>query len=77
MNLSKVFYMNYMENGGAPTYKFTDIASAKAEAKRLVKLHGKPVYTLATLHLTKPPLEFIEEELIKFECKEENGSLPF
>ena len=75
MELTKVFFMNYMENGGSPTYKFTDISSAKAEAKRLVKAHGKPVYTLATLHVTKPPLEFIEEELIKF--PEQDGQLPF
>lgn len=40
------FYMIYLEGGGAPTYQHDNRESAKAEAKRLAKLHGRPAYIL-------------------------------
>lgn len=46
---TKIFFMIYLEDGGAPTYKHESLASAEQEARRLAKKTGRKAYILGTI----------------------------
>jgi hypothetical protein len=66
------FYMNYMEGGGAPTYRFTDEQEALREAERLVLHTGKKVFTLVSVYETEPAPKVYKRQLVNI-----NDNLPF
>ena len=43
------FYMVYVQDGNAPTYKHPTLESAEQEAKRLTQLLNKPAYVLCSI----------------------------
>lgn len=45
----KTFYMVFLENGGAPSYKHETLQSAETEAKRLSKVHSRKAFVLCTI----------------------------
>jgi len=47
--MSNEFYMVFLENGGAPTFKHPKLNLAESEAKRLAKQTGKKAYVLCSL----------------------------
>jgi hypothetical protein len=58
-----IFYMNWMDNGGAPTHPFVDRADAEKEAARLAHAHQRPVYTLQAVVCTEPQVNVTKTEL--------------
>jgi len=46
---NKHFFMVFLEFGGAPTFKHTDLKTAEAEAQRLSEAHGRKAYVLCTI----------------------------
>ena len=61
--MDETFFMNYMEGGSAPTFKFTNQTDALAEAARLASNHKTAVYTLRAVIKTKPKHDVTTEEL--------------
>ncbi len=64
IDMNKPFYMNFAEDGGAPTMKFDDIEQAKNEATRLVLRLRKPVYTLKAVVKSNLPEEVVEVQTL-------------
>jgi len=66
------FYMLYMENGSAPTYKHNSLTSAENEAERLTKMTGNKVYVLTTIK------SFQEKRIDVVDCRPpSDDNLPF
>lgn len=64
----KTFWMNYVEGKGAPVVKHPNFDMAKAEAERLCRKEDRPVYSLASLAVTRPmplPTETIVLDITK------------
>ncbi len=64
------FFMVYLEGERTPTYKHNSLPSAEAEAKRLVKEHGKKAFVLCTIK------SFELNEFIVEDCRPDY-ELPF
>ena len=65
------FFMVYMEDGHAPTYRHATINLAEEEAKRLAKKFNKKTYVLCSLK------SFEISEFVEKNCKPEIDDLPF
>lgn len=69
--MEDIFWMVYVKGSGMPTFKHATLASAKAEAERLVRKAGARAYILepvACCYLRQPqplPLPVVWEELIR------------
>lgn len=61
--MDEVFYMNYAEGQNSPTFKFTNLEDAMAEAARVSTNIKMPVYTLKAIKRTKPRHDVIIDEL--------------
>lgn len=54
MNEETVFYMNYLQGGSGPTFKFINLEDAEKEAARLAHNHQTDVFTLKAIEKTAP-----------------------
>lgn len=65
------FFMVFIENGGAPTYRHATLNLAEQEAKRLAKLTGEKAFVLCSLKAFEV-IEFKESDY-----RPETEDLPF
>lgn len=70
-DMSKTFYMVFLEGERTPACKHGSLTSAENEAMRLAKAHGKEAYVLATIKSYKL------NEFNITDCRPENDDLPF
>lgn len=71
MSTTKPIYMVYLVGGSNPKYCHPSLESAEDEAKRLVKLFGRPAYVLTSIKRISLPSPFVEEDA------RPNDDLPF
>lgn len=69
--MSNIFYMVYLEHGGAPTFKHTILDNAITEAKRLSQQTGRKAYILESIKSVEYTNFIIED------FKQQNDDLPF
>lgn len=63
--MQQTFFMNYMEGSSAPTVRYFSKEHAEKEAERLVRTHGRKVFTLITVSSTEPPQQYIKTEFFE------------
>ena len=70
MNINQ-FFMVYLENQGAPSFKHTTLEDAEQEAKRLSKQFSKKAFVLCSLK------SFEINEFTVTDCRPDLEGLPF
>ena len=65
------FYMVYLEDGGAPTFRHSTLLLAELEAKRLAKKHDKKAFVLCSIK------SFEINEFLEKDYRPETDDLPF